>query len=153
MKRNKYPTRTIRLIGLKQLETVRAILDSPDLPLDAEHPLEIIIREEQRRRKLDQNGLMWVDQLAAIAAQAYVDGRTYSAEIWHEFFKELFLPEEYTDGITCEGYAKYDYMPNGKRVLVGSTTKLTMRGFADYLTEIEAYGANLGVMFTIRNEK
>jgi hypothetical protein len=32
-------------------------------------------------------------------------------------------------------------MPSGERVLIGSTTQLTVRGFAQYLTRVEAYGA------------
>lgn len=118
------------------------------VPLDPDKPIEFILREEQKQRKLDQNALMWVNQLADISAQAYIEGRTYSAKVWHEHFKELYLPEEHEDGITKEGYRKYDYTPGGKRVLVGSTTQLTVRGFALYLTQIDAFGASLGVMFS-----
>ena len=118
-------------------------------PLDPDKPLEFILREEQQQRKLDQNALMWVNQLADIAAQAYIEGRTYSAEVWHEHFKELYLPEEHEEGVTKEGYRKYDFTPGGKRVLVGSTTQLTVRGFALYLQQIELFGDSLGVMFSV----
>ena len=144
MKRDKYPTRTILLVGEMQRETAQQVLNN--VPLDPAKPIEVVIREQQRSRKLDQNALMWV-VLADIAEQAYVNGRCYSAEVWHEFFKREFLPESYTNGITLEGYKKWDYTPDGRRVLVGSTTKLTTTGFAEYLQQIEAYAANLGVMF------
>lgn len=144
-KREKFPTRTIRLVGPVQLQTAMALL--PNLPLDADKPLELIVREEAKPRKPDQNSLMWVGPLADIAEQAYVGGRTYSAEVWHEHFKELYLPEAFDAELTKEGYRKWDFTPAGKRILVGSTTQLTIRGFALYLQQIEVFGASLGVMF------
>jgi len=148
MARDKYPTRTIRLIGQVQLQTARTILEN--VPLDPAHPLELVIREEVKPRKLDQNALMWVGQLADIAAQAYVNGRTYSEEVWHEEFKRMYLPEEFDPELCLHGYQKWDYTPSSRRVLIGSTTKLTVKGFAQYLTQVESYGANLGVQFGMR---
>ena len=144
-KREKYPTRTIVLVGLMQKDTARSLLEQA--PIDMHKPLELVIREQQKERKLDQNSLMWVSQLADISAQAYVNGRTYSAELWHEFFKREYLPDEYDPELCKEGYRKWDYSPGGERVLIGSTTELTINGFAQYLTQIEAHGASLGVMF------
>jgi hypothetical protein len=145
MKREKYPTRTIVLVGSMQKDTARILLEQA--PIDMHKPLELVIREQQKERKLDQNSLMWVSQLADISAQAYVNGRTYSAELWHEFFKREYLPDEYDPELCKEGYRKWDYSPGGERVLIGSTTELTIKGFAQYLTQIEAHGASLGVMF------
>ena len=145
MKRDKYPTRTIVLVGSMQKDTARILLDQA--PIDMHQPLELVIREQQKARKLDQNALMWVSQLADISAQAYVNGRTFSAEVWHEFFKREYLPEEYDHELCNEGYRKWDYAPDGERVLIGSTKELTIKGFAQYLTQIEAHGASLGVMF------
>lgn len=145
MTREKYPTRTIVLVGLMQKDTARSLLEQA--PIDMHKPLELVIREQQKERKLDQQALMWVSQLADISAQAYVNGRTYSAELWHEFFKREYLPDEYDPELCKEGYRKWDYSPDGERVLIGSTTQLTVKGFAQYLTQIEAHGASLGVMF------
>lgn len=151
MKREKYPTRKIRLVGNIQLETAIAILRSA--PLDANNPLEMVLREEVKPRKQDQNSLMWSCQLKCISEQAYVNGRTYSPEVWHEHMKEMFLPEtfqssEHQAEIVKEGYRKYDISPSGKRILVGSTTELTVKGFAIYLQQVEAFGANLGVIYS-----
>ena len=153
MKREKYPTRKVRLIGANQKENAMQVLRNA--PLDHEKPLEFIVREEVKARKQDQNSLMWSCQLKCIAEQAYVQGRTYSAEIWHELFKEMFLPDqtlfatsEQQAEMVKEGYRKYDTRPDGKRVLVGSTTGLTVKGFAIYLQQVEAYGANLGVIYS-----
>lgn len=145
-KRDKFQTRRIVLRGQQQLQAALALL--PNLPLDADKPLELVVREEVKSRKPDQNALMWAGPLADIAEQAWVEGRQFSAEVWHHHFKESFLPEEY-DPELCkdEKYRKWDFTPAGERVLVGSTTDLTVKGFAQYLEQIYAYGANLGVIF------
>jgi len=151
MKREKYPTRKIRLVG--ELQRNHAIVLLHSLPIDEKKPLEIVIREEQKIRKMDSNACMWACQLKCISEQAYVNGRTYSTEVWHEHFKEMFLPEtfqsaEHQAEIVKEGYRKYDISPSGKRILVGSTTELTVKGFAIYLQQVEAFGANLGVIYS-----
>lgn len=130
-------------------ESVRAtaIAAIQNAPIDPAKPIEVVVREEQKVRKLDQNALMWVGPLRDIAEQAYVNGRTYSAEVWHEAMKEQFLPEEPDPELTKDGYQKWDFTPSGRRILVGSTTRLTVKGFAQYLEQVYAFGANLGVQF------
>lgn len=151
MKREKYPTRKIRLVG--ELQRNHAIVLLHSLPIDDKKPLEIVIREEVKPRRVDQNSLMWSCQLKCIAEQAYVNGRTYSAEVWHEHFKELFLPEffdspEHEAEFVKPGYKKRDCTPGGAILLVGSTTELTIKGFAIYLQQVEAFGAQLGVIYS-----
>jgi hypothetical protein len=145
-KREKYPTRTIALRTRDIVDRAIAMLNS--IPIDPDKPIELIVREQVKARKPDQNALMWRGPLKDIAEQAYVVGRSYSAEVWHEHFKRQYLPEVYDD-LLCksESYRKWDITPGGERVLVGSTTELTIHGFALYLTAIEADGANMGVMF------
>jgi hypothetical protein len=149
--REKFQTRTIRLVGESQLNTALALI--PHLPLDAKKPLELVIREEVKARKLDQNALMWVGPLKDISEQAYVEGRRFSDLIWHEHFKEQYLPDQNSPEFDPElvkdpdTYKKYDFTPSGKRVLVGSTTELSITGFALYLEQVYADGANLGVQF------
>lgn len=145
-KRDKYPTRTILLKS--EVDRNRALATLNIAPIDLGKPLEFILREEVKKRKLDQNSLMWVGPLKDIAEQAYVEGRTYSDVIWHEHFKTLYLPEEY-DPELCkdENYKKWDFKPNGDRILVGSTTELTVKGFAQYLEQVMADGANMGVQY------
>ena len=143
---NDYLQKTFRLIGKSQAEV--AINAIQNAPIDSEYPLEVIIRKEQKGRSLSANALMWAGPLNDIAQQAWVHGRQYSALIWHEYFKEQFLPEFNDPLITKEGYKKYEETPDGRRVLVGSTSKLTKHGFSLYIENIYAYGANLGVKFT-----
>jgi hypothetical protein len=145
MNREKFTTRTILLRADQQRDIATALINN--LPLDASDPLEIVVREQVKARKPDQNSLMWSGPLRDIAEQAYAAGRTYSAEIWHEHFKREYLPEEFDPELCKEGYRKWDYTPGGERVMVGSTTQLTVRGFALYLQQVEAFGANLGVQY------
>lgn len=146
MTRQKFEQRRILLRGPEQVDRALALL--PQLPLDAKRPLEIVIREEVKARKPDQNALYWAGPLKDIAEQCWTDGRQFSAEVWHEFLKRQFLPEEY-DPELCkdEQYKKWDYDPGGNPVLIGSTTDLTVRGFSQYLEQVHAFGGSLGAEF------
>jgi len=142
---------TYLLRGTSQLAAVQTKLGN--LPLDDENPLEVVIREQVKPRKLSQNALMWVGPLADISEQAWVNGRRFTAEVWNDHFKREYLPEEYDPELCLEGYRKWDYTPRGDRALVGSTTMLTVKGMAQYLTQVEAAGAELGVEFRARGER
>ena len=144
--RTEYLTKTIRLIGKLQIDT--AINAIQNAPIDSDKPLEVIIREEQKGRSLSANALMWAGPLNDIASQAWVHGKQYSALIWHEYFKEKFLPDFPDLTQVKEGYRKYEETPDGRRVLIGSTQKLTKNGFSLYMEQIYAYGAELGVRFS-----
>lgn len=71
--------------------------------------------------------------LAQIAEQAVVDGKQFSAEIWHEFLKRKFLGVE--------------ELPDGS--LIAAPSKgLTTAQFSEYCQQCEAYAATeLGVTF------
>jgi hypothetical protein len=143
--RQKFEQRRILLRGVEQVERAIALLRNT--PLDAEKPLEFLLREEVKPRKPDQNSLMWSGPLADLAAQAWCDGRQFSAEVWHEFCKREFLPEEFDPELCLEGYRKWEIDPSGERVLIGSTKMLTVRGMAQHITQIHALGGSLGVEF------
>lgn len=149
-----YKQRTFRLIGYDQINLLAAVVRN--LPVDPVKPLEVIIREEKKPRKLDQNALMWAGPLRDIAEQAWVHGKQFSAEVWHEHFKREFLPEDmltdFDSSHVRDGYQKWAILPSGNQVLIGGTTQLTVKGFAAYLDQIYAYGANLGVQFGARPE-
>jgi hypothetical protein len=145
LKRPQFVTRKVLLRSAEQIERLIALL--PTLPLDAKKPIEVVLREEVRARKPDQNALMWAGPLKDIADQCWANGRQYSAEIWHEYFKAELLPEEFDLDLCKEGYKKWDSTPAGDRVLVGSSTDLTIKGFAQYLDQIHAFGASMGVEF------
>ena len=75
--------------------------------------------------------------------------------MWHSHFKREFLPDpdhaDCDDSHIKDGYVKWSAMPNGSRVLIGSTTGLTVRGMAAYLEQVYAYGSSLGVQFSDRS--
>lgn len=147
---NRQPYPTTQILVRSELQRSTLLAKASQIPLDADKPVEVIIREWVKPRKKSQNDLMWACQLKDISEQAYVSGRTYSAEVWHEFYKEQFLPLTFDAEMTKEGYRKYDESPCGKKILIGSTTHLTVKGFAQYLLEVEAHGASLGVEFGAR---
>lgn len=151
MSRPKFITRKVMLRTAAERE--RAIAVVQNAPLDADKPLEFLVREEEKARKPDQNALMWAGPLKDIETQAWVNGRQFSDVVWHEHFKKLYLPEEFDAELCKEGYRKWDYTPAGDKVLVGSTTQLTVRGFAQYLEQVYADGAGMGVEFHVRDDR
>lgn len=147
--RQKFAERKLYLVGETQRDSLIALVRN--LPLDPVAPLEVVIRERVKARKLDQNALYWAGPLKDIADQAWLDGKQFTAETWAHFFKREFLPEDDDQELATlakEGFRKWEVGPDGERVLTGSTTQLTVRGFSQYLEHILAFGANLGVRFS-----
>lgn len=113
-----------------------------NLPIDPDHPFEVTIGEYKEKRNLGQNALMWV-LLDQISRQAWIGGRQYDAETLNIHFKREFLPE-----VTAKGKNKWLILPSGDRELALSTSGLNTAEFATYLTQIEAFGAGIGVQFS-----
>lgn len=158
MKRPKITPLSILLRGPNQVAYALKMI--PNLPLDSEHPIEMLIREQVKKRKLTLNDAMWAGPLADIARQAWHNGRQYSAEEWAEGFKALFLPDpdapdfDPSHMVNPETYRKWSTNPvTGTRMCVGSTTQLTDAGMHVYLRQIEAFAAQeFEVQFTERAE-
>ncbi len=143
MKRPKFEPRRIRLVGQQQVET--AIAAVRNAPVDASRPLEVVIQEETRKRGLDANGYYWL-RMGEIAKSAWLEGRQYNADCWHEYAKRSIMPDVVTtkDGIEC---SKWLELPDGSLTVI-STTQLEKSFFAKFTTMVEAFGANLGVEFS-----
>ena len=92
----------------------------------AEKPLAVTVQEHGAKRSRPQNKRYWKALLGEIAANAWVDGRQFSEDAWHEFFKGKFIGLEET--------------PDGRQVGI-STTTLSVAEFSEYMTKIEAYAA------------
>ncbi len=141
-----FQTRTLHLIDDKvRALAVAAVQNAPA-------DIEIVLRERVKVRKPAQNALMWVSALKDIASQAWFDGRQFSEEVLHEHMKREFLPETFDTELPRlvkdpDTWTKWEYLPDGERILVGSTTKLTTYGFSQYMEQVYAFGASLGVMF------
>lgn len=94
-----------------------------------------VLTVTRRKRTKSQNRRYWGGGVLAQVAQQAVtaDGRMYSAENWHEAFKQMFI------GI--------EELPNGN-VVGKSSTDLTTAEFSEFCTRVEAYAASeLGVTF------
>lgn len=143
-----FQKRTIYLRGPDQVQTLLNLI--PNLPLDADRPLQITIEEFRPARKLSQQAYLFAGPLKDISEQAWLNGKQYSVDVWAHYFKVQLLPEEFDSVLCKDSYQKWRYDPAGNRVLTGSTTELTVKGMADYITAILAFGGSLGVQFTER---
>ena len=101
---------------------------------------QVVIQPEKTRRSIEQNRRMWA-VLNEIACQVLIDGQRYKPDTWHVFYKARFLPCETT--WIC-----------GQLVSVPeSTAGLTVKQFAEYMTQIEAHATQeLGTRFTETRE-
>lgn len=93
-----------------------------------------VLTIKRMTRTKAQNRRYWgKGVLSQIAEQAVVNGKQFSAEVWHEHFKRKFIGvEELPDGSV-----------RGK-----SSTKLTTVQFSEFCAQVEAYAATeLGVTF------
>lgn len=139
-----FTTRTMRLTSADVRD--RAIATIRNAPIDVSKPLQLVLREEPKRRSNPQNSLYWA-LLGDIAEQAWID-KQYPADVWHEHCRRHVMPERIT---TADGVeqSKWIDMPDGSSTVI-STTLLSQKSFAEYITAVEAYGAQLGVLYSAR---
>jgi hypothetical protein len=115
--------------------------------------LEVVLRESPKGRSIDQQALLFAGPLKDISEQVWSENRQYTVEIWHTYFKQEFLPDDVGEPYlhelvkNPESYKKWDYLPNGERKCIGSTTDLTKYGYSLYLDKVHAFGGNRGVLF------
>lgn len=101
-------------------------------------PIRLIFTSEERLRNSAQNRRYWGYTLKTITEQAWVNGRQFPAEVWHEYLADRFA-------------AKLELiMPDGEiKVRRKSTTDMTVAEFNEYMTQCEVYAAGeLGVEWT-----
>jgi hypothetical protein len=144
MKRDKFQTRSILLVGMMQKDTARLVIENA--PIDMANPIEVVIREQVKARGLDANGYYWL-RLGEIAEQGWFNGKRFNSDVWHEWAKRHLMPEVVTtkDG---EKRSKWLDTPDGTATVI-STTQLEKSCFAEYTSIVEAFGAQeLGVRFS-----
>lgn len=94
-------------------------------------PLVVTVAEHKAKRSSEANARYWA-LLAEISEQVQINGKSYSKDVWHEHFKDLFAPKEDGPG----------------RLLPISTSQMNTEQFNTYMTQIESYAAQeLGVEF------
>ena len=145
-----FKAQTIRLIDQRSKDIAVAKLQNAPVGED----LEMVLRLTPKQRGLDANAHLWAGPVRDIAEQAFIGGRLYSAETWFEQFKREYLPEDDDPELDTlvknpETYHKWDYTPKGDRILIGSSTQLTKRGFAIFTEQIVAFGSDMGVKFSV----
>jgi hypothetical protein len=96
--------------------------------------LAVTVTLYKSKRSLDQNRRYFGPAvLGAIEEQAWIDGRQYSKEVWHEQFKRQFIG-------TID-------LPDGSTMAM-SSTDLSVEEFSRFMQEVEVYAASmLGVQF------
>jgi hypothetical protein len=100
---------------------------------NAGKPLAISVQEHKAKRSSEQNRLYW-QRLNEISESAWVGGKKFSAEAWHEFMKRHLIG--------------YEDLPRGGMVGL-STTTLSVAEFSEYIDRVEAYAtAELGINFS-----
>ena len=103
--------------------------------MDRGRPLRVIVTEDEKKRNTEQNKRLWGYLYKTIAEQAWVDGKQFSKDVWHEHFARMF------------GVCEEMILPDGEIITRRkSTTEMTVGEFADFMTQIEVYAAQeLGV--------
>lgn len=86
-------------------------------------PLDVIVQTHKAKRNTEQNKYYW-RLLKIISEDAWVEGKQYDKDVWHEFFRRRFI------GVT--------ELPGGAECGI-STTTLSVAEFADYTREVENY--------------
>lgn len=133
-------SRTFILRTKVQEEALSAFLRSNAEQMAAQgRPLEVSVREWKPRASDAQRALIWIVN-QQIADQAWVGGKQFSAETWHEHCKRAHLPDK-----TSRGVEKWRYLPTGERVLNMSTEHLDRSEKTAYIEALMAFAASLGV--------
>lgn len=151
-----------RVFLLRDAEVAqRAAAAVLNAPIDELRALQVVIQEEPRKRSLDQNAAYHAGPLRDISEQVWLENRQFSADIFHRWFKEKWLPEDQVLSAEelalrvrdPETYKKWDRTPSGSDCLVGSTTQLTPFGFGEFMEQVCAFGAEHGVVFSVPDYK
>lgn len=97
--------------------------------------LAVTVTLYKSKRSLEQNKRYWGPAvMGQIVAQAWIDGRQYSGETWHEHFKRRFI-------------GMIDLPFGGKAGM--SSSDLSIEEFGEFMQQVEVFAAQeLGVIFT-----
>lgn len=122
--------KTIILRGDLQAQSLWALLKSNWRAFaDAGKPLAVSITEAKSKRSTAQNARYWA-LVTEIADQAWVDGKQFSKEAWHELLARRF------------GVCKEITLPDGEIVLVReSTGDMDVATFTAFMTRVEVFAA------------
>ena len=123
---------------------ITSILCSNWKPMqEAGTPLFVIITSTEEKRRAQQNKYYFGVVIRSIAEQAWVGGRQFSADAWHELMANLY------------GIKRDIELPDGSVVLKRlSTSEMKVKEFSEYTEKVTAYGATeLGIRFPANREE
>lgn len=136
--------REFKITSEAAIIAIDAILRSNWKPMaDAKTPLFVIITSTEEKRRAAQNRYYWKVVIGSITNQAWISGKQFSAEAWHEMMARMF------------GVQKDVTLPNGEVVLKRlSTSEMKVKEFSEYTEKVTAYGAiDLGIHFPANREE
>ena len=112
-------------------------------------PMQVMVSAYRGSRTNDQLAAMWAGILQPMAEQIWVDGKRFSAEVWHTHAKMTILPDMLDE---AGGWFKLGkelrlwlYLPNGDRQFIGSTDMLNKKGMSEYMGRLEAWAVDMDV--------
>lgn len=101
---------------------------------EAGKPLAVTVSEHKERRSRDQNKRYWA-LLTAIHEQAWIGGRQFDPEVWHEHMRESFAPKEES--------------PGGGLIAM-STARMDVEQFSAYMLAVELHAmTEMNVEFSL----
>lgn len=120
-------------IGNSRVKLIRVLSALSNFLIRPTDDYELVIRPHKRARSAEQNRRYWaiLNEISGYPVQ----GRTYDADAWHEYFKGKYIGKEEIR------------LPNGEALTrTLSTTTLDVGAFGDYMTQVEAWAANRGIL-------
>jgi hypothetical protein len=107
--------RTILRLTADRSRVIEMIAQAPD---------GYVVEIRQTSRTLEQNALYWTT-VHEIAESMRIDGKAFTPQVWHVYFKQRFLP------------GKIIELPNGQLMESDpSTTDLTKEEFTDFINSV-----------------
>jgi len=104
---------------------------------ESKRPLRVIVTEDEHDRLDQQIAYYFGVVIKAISEQAWVEGRRYDKDVWHEEMARRFLP------------GKEVILPSGEVVIKRASIArghIGVRAMAKFINEVQAYAATeLGV--------
>ena len=100
-------------------------------------PLRLIITADEKKRNVQQNKFYWSLILKQISESAWVNGKQFNKDVWHEHFARKF------------GGNEEMILPDGEIIIKRkSTSEMSVGEFSEYIINVQASATNdLGVEF------
>jgi hypothetical protein len=107
--------KTIVTLAKDRSKVIQMVTQAPD---------GYVVEIKEPNRTHEQNALYWA-AIHEIAESIFLDGKKFTPQVWHIYFKQRFLPSKVIE------------LPNGKIMeLDPTTTALTKPEFSDFVTQV-----------------